>query len=820
MTQIIRSSVDTEVKRRFIDYASYVVVDRALPDIRDGLKPVQRRILTSMYDLGLYFNRSYKKSARAVGDTLGRYHPHGDTSIYDALIVMSQEWKTRYPLIDVHGNGGSIDGDPAAAMRYTETRMTRVGNSMIDGIDRTLVDYAPTFDDSDMEPTVLNTMIPAMLLNGTTGIAVGMATSVPPHHAGSIYAAIDYAIEQAMNGSDSDIEELIRIVGTPDFPTGGIITNTEEIVRGYRTGRGKVIVRGKYEIVTDKKNTRIHITEMPYQVNKAKLVAKIDDLRKEQLKDEIKAVRDESARGEILVVVELKKDANPDFVLKRLLKHTDLQTSVSMNMIALRDGRPILFTLKDAIDAFLAHVADIITRRTQRDLTKAMARLHIVEGLLIAGERLKETVQSIQDTEKDEDVVPNLQTFLGISEIQAKAISDMRLRRLSEESFKKYKEEKEQLDADITRFNDILDDTNVLLSVMRVELAEKALMLKDERRTVVQVEDAQIADRELIKEEDLIVTITQNGMIKSVPADAYEAKGRGTKGVKSAVKDEDAIAHMFSVNSRDDLLFFTNTGRCHLLEVYKLPVMNKGQNGKYVANYLNLDAASDEYIVSVIPKEYENNEQDILMATGNGTIKRLALASLSTRMRQTRVITFKENDYLVAVQLMAPGQDVVLLTANGQGLRINPDAENNGVRPMGRTASGVIGIRLKDNDFVIAMTVVDDAKDLMLVSEKGYGKRVSFENIPAKGRAGQGVIMMGLSEKTGLLSCVTIIDDEHDLMIATLNGIMSRIHADTIRAMGRSAAGVKVINLKEEDEVISISEQEREAEEDEPSETN
>ena len=813
MTQIIKSNIDQEVKSRFINYASYVIVDRALPDLRDGFKPVQRRIAYAMHELGLTHRKPYKKSARSVGDTMGKYHPHGDTSIYEAMVVLSQDWKTRYPLIDMHGNNGSIDGDPPAAMRYTESRMSRNLETMLNGINTDVVDFVPNFDDSSLEPSVLPTLVPNILLNGTTGIAVAMATSIPPHHAGSVYEALKYAINQAMEGQDSDIEEMIRIIGTPDFPTGGIITNVEDIKKGYRTGRGKVQIRGKYEVVQTKKNAQIHITELPYQVNKARLIVKIDELRKEQLKEDIREVRDESARGEILIVIDLKKDANPDFVIKRLLKHTDLQSSFSMNMVAIKDGRPMLFTLKDAIDTFLAHVADVITRRTERELRELLKRHNIVQGFLMIKDHLELVINTIKNSEKDEDIISDLMSIehFTLNEEQAKEISNMRLRRLTKESFAKYTQENADLEAGIARCRDILTDTNVLLSLMYQELESTSELFKDERRTSIQIEDNQIADRELIKEEDLIVTISQNGMIKSVPADAYEAKGRGTKGVKSSVKEDDAIAHMFSVNSRDDLLFFTNTGRCHLLEVYKLPVMNKNQNGKYPSNYLSLDG--EEYIVSVIAKEYENNEQDILMATRLGTIKRLALSSLSTRMRQTKVITFKEGDELVAVQLMAPGQDVVLLTAKGQGLRINPDAESNGVRPMGRTAAGVRGIRLKEDDFVIAMTVVDDKKDLMLVTDNGFGKRVSFENVPVKGRAGQGVIMIGLSEKTGLLSCVTIIDDEHDLMIATMNGIMSRIHASTIRAMGRSAAGVKVINLQQGDSVISISEQEREQEE-------
>lgn len=808
MSQLIQSSIAFETRSRFLTYASYVIGDRSLPDLRDGLKPVQRRILYSMYDLGLAPNHAYKKSARTVGDALGRFHPHGDTSIYDAMVNMAQDWKTRYPLVDFHGNVGSVDGDPAAAMRYTESRMSRASYSMLQNISEEVVEFVPNFDGSIKEPTVLPTLIPNALINGTTGIAVGLATSMPPHHAGSIYEAIFYTIQKTMEGEDTDIEELIKIVQAPDFPTGGYITNLDDIHRGYRTGRGRVVIRSKYHIEEDKKQRIIVVTEIPYQVNKQRLVSKIDEMRKEELREDIKEVRDESARDSMRIAIYLKKDANPDFVIRKLMKHTDLQSSVSMNMVALDEGRPVIFSLKNAIDVFLRHVADMITNRSDMELRKLNVRLHLVEGFLKVKDDLQDIIDTIRNS-ADDEVVTKLQSDHDLTEEQASALIQMRLRRLSKESFEKYQEEYEDLVANKERLTYILTDTNGLLTQMYQELEGAAELLKDDRKTEIKIENESITDRELIKEEDLIVTISQNGLIKSVPAGAYEAKGRGTKGVKSSVREDDAISHMFSVNSRDDLLFFTNTGRCHLLEVYKLPVMTKGQNGKYVANYLNLEG--DEYIVSVIPKEYGNDEQDILMATRLGTIKRLALSSLSTRMRQTRVIGFKEGDELVAVQLMHE-QDVVLLTAKGQGLRINPDAENNGVRAMGRTAAGVRGIKLKDDDYVIAMTVVDESKDLMLVTDKGYGKRVSFENIPVKGRAGMGVIMINLTEKTGVLSTVTIIDDEHDLMIATLNGIMSRIHADTIRAMGRAAAGVKVINLKGEDIVISISEQEREQE--------
>lgn len=808
MTEVIQSSIDNEVKSRFINYASYVIGDRALPDIRDGLKPVQRRVLFAMYELGLEPNKPYKKSARTVGDVLGKYHPHGDSSVYDAMVNVAQDFKTRYPLIDGHGNFGSIDGDPAAAMRYTESRMSRYGSKMTEGVDESIVDFVPNFDESMMEPSVMPTFFPNLLCNGTTGIAVGMATNIPPHHAGSIYAALKYAINAELEGNDIDIEELIKIVVAPDFPTGGIITNLSDVHKGYRTGKGRVQMRAKYEIEENKKMQSIVITEIPYRVNKATLVSQIDNLRKEDLKEEIREVRDESAREGIRVVVDLKRDANPDFVIKKLLKSTDMQSSFSINMIALQNGRPVQFNLKDAIEAFLAHVAEIVTKRTERDLVKARKRLHIVEGIVSILDIIDEVIAVIKAAKTNPEVIQGLMTNFSLSEEQAKAIAEMRLRSLSQASMDAYIEEKEQLESDIARFTDILTNTDVLLTTMHTEIDTVEQTFADKRRTeIIILENISADDRDLIKEEDLVVTISANGLIKSVLADAYQAKGRGTKGTKSQMKEDDSIRHMFSVNSRDDLLFFTNTGRCHLLEVYKLPVQNKTQNGKYMANYLNLD--SDEYVVSVIPKEYNNTTADILMATRLGTIKRLELSSLSSRMKQTKVITFKDNDELVAVQLMHD-QDIILFTAKGQGLRFNPDSDGKGVRPMGRTAAGVRGIKLKDDDYVIAMTTVEENDDLLLATTKGSGKRVAFDAFPVHSRGGQGVKAISLTDKTGPLQCAVPINDEDDLLIATVSGIMSRIHADTIRTMGRAAAGVKLIGLADQDEVISISRQDRE----------
>jgi DNA gyrase subunit A len=764
-----------------------------------------------MSELGLAPNKAYKKSARTVGDVLGKYHPHGDTSVYEAMVGMAQDFKSRYPTVNGHGNFGSIDGDPAAAMRYTESKMSNYGAKMVEGIDESIVDFVPNFDESMMEPSVLPTFFPNLLCNGTSGIAVGMATSIPPHHAGSIYNALKYAIKSELEDEEISLDELIKIVVAPDFPTGGIITNLSDVHKGYRTGRGRVQMRSRFEIEESKKMQSIVITEVPFKVNKSTLVTQIDNLRKDELKEEIREVRDESAREGIRVVVDLKRDANVDFVIKRLLKSTDMQSSFSMNMIALQGGRPVQFNLKDAIEAFLVHVAEIITRRTERDLIKARRRLHIVDGIISILDIIDEVIAVIKAAKSNPEVIEGLMTNFDLSEEQARAIAEMRLRSLSQASISAYQEEKETLESDIARFTDILTNTETLLNTMYTEVEEVEKTFEDKRRTEIRIlENISADDRELIKEEDLIVTISENGLIKSVIADSYQAKGRGTKGTKSSVKDDDRIAHMFAVNSRDDLLFFTNTGRCHLLEVYKLPVQNKTQNGKYMANYLNLE--SNEYVVSVIPKQYDNNEDDILMATRLGTIKRLELSSLSSRMKQTRVITFKENDELVAVQLMYE-QDIVLFTAQGQGLRFNPDSDGKGVRPMGRTAAGVKGIRLKGDDYVIAMTTVVADHDLLLATVKGFGKRVDFSDFPVYSRAGQGVRAINLTDKTGLLQCAVQITDENDLLIATTSGIMSRIHADTIRTMGRSAAGVKLIGLTDQDEVISVSRHEREEEE-------
>ncbi|MED1125228.1 DNA gyrase subunit A [Bacillus atrophaeus] len=813
MTQVIKQDIGEKLADSFMNYAMYVIADRALPDIRDGLKPVQRRVLYSMNNLGLVHNKAYKKSARTVGDVLGLWHPHGDSSVYEAMAGMAQGFKFRYPLVNGHGNFGSIDGDAPAAMRYTEAKMSLFGETMLRDLSKNTVEFEPNFDESAQEPTVLPTLFPNLLANGTTGIAVSMATSIPPHHAGSLYDGIKLLIRNELDGKETTIDDLIEIVQAPDFPTGAQIINLSEVHKGYRTGKGKVVLRSKYEIEELKNRQQIVITEIPYKVNKAKLVSQIDELRKTSLED-IKEVRDESDKDGIRIVVELKKDANANWIIKKLLKQTQMQDSFSMNMIALVNNQPHQFTLKEALEYFLAHAGEVIIRKTQFDLEKAQKRKHIVDGILLCLDQIDEVIATIKSSKTNANIVANLQSEFELSEEQAKSIADMRLRALSQASHEEYDEELEKLTNNINAWNDIVSDNTVLLNTMLTEIDQVSDIFKDDRKTeVVSLEPTSDEDRELIKDENLVITLTSKGIIKSVRESDYSTKGRGTKGTKAAsIKEDESIQFMIMLNSRDDLLFFTNKGRCHVIEAFRIPISAKTQVGKYVNNYINLEA--DETVVSMLARNVNSDGSDLLFVTKGGVGKRLELSSLSTTRSTTKVISFKEKDELVSVVLFEKGQEVILLTALGQGVRFNPDAEGGkGMRPMGRSAVGVNAVNLTDDDYVVSTVVVNNEEDLFLITENGTGKRTAFEQFPTLSRGTKGVRAITVNERTGVLVGATTVRDSDDLFIATKNGLVSRISVEGIRPMGRNASGVKVINLNEGDVVTSVSKNEEDGDE-------
>lgn len=802
--EIIQADLANKMGEKFLSYAFYVIQDRALPDVRDGLKPVQRRLLYDMAELGLQPNTPYKKSARTVGDTMGKYHPHGDSSIYGALVNLSQSFNMRYMLIDGHGNFGSVDGDPAAAMRYTESRLSHVGSYMLKDIKKDTVDFQPNFDETEREPIVLPSLFPNLLANGTDGIAVGMASSIPPHNVGSLNEALQFIIQKTLEGEEADIEDLIRIVQMPDFPTGGTIINLAEVQKAYRTGKGRAVIRSKYTIEEGKHGEqKIVITEIPYKVNKAKLIEKIDELRKDNKIEGIKEVNDDSDQKGLSIAVTLKKGTNSNFVVKNLLKYTDMQASFSMNHVALFERTPKQFTLKEALDEFLAHVANVILRRTQFDVNKAQARMHIIEGIIIALNDVDGVLGIIKASKNNQEAIATLSERYEMSDVQAKNIIEIKFKSLSQSSIDELYAEKDELEGKINIWNSILTDEEVLLHTMSSELNEMADKFSSERKTDYQEVDGKITDRELIKDQDLVITISEKGIIKAVDASEYQSSSRGTKGQKNAkLKEDDNVKFMFMVNSRDDLLIFTNKGRCHLLEVYKLPIMKRSQQGKYLANYISFE---DEEIVNILPKTQDDNQADLLLITRFGIGKRLELSELSSRMRSTKVITFKENDELVDVVFIEDGDEVLTLTASGQAVRFNPNAEGSkGIRPMGRAAAGVRVIKLAEDDFVIKSVVVESEKQLLLITENGYGKRVEFEEFSTLNRGAKGVRSIGLSDKTGILVDAASISDE-ELFIATVDGIVNRIKTDDIRTMGRQAAGVKVINLNENDAVLSIS---------------
>lgn len=803
--KIIKINIEDEMKTAYIDYSMSVIVSRALPDVRDGLKPVHRRVLFGMYELGVMSNRPYKKSARIVGEVLGKYHPHGDSSVYDTMVRMAQPWSLRYPLVDGQGNFGSIDGDSPAAMRYTEARLKKIAEEMLLDIDKNTVDFRLNFDDSLEEPTVLPANLPNLLINGTSGIAVGMATNMPPHNLSEVIDGIVAYIDNR----EIEIAELMQHIKAPDFPTGGYIYGYEGVRDAFLTGRGRVVMRAR-STVEDIGSGReaIIVTEIPYQINKAELIKRIAELVEEKKIEGISDIRDESDRDGMRIVFELKRDAITNVVLNNLYKYSALQTSFGVNNIALVNGRPMMLNLKDLIHYFVEHRHDVVVRRTKYELEQAEKRAHILEGLLIALDHLDAVIALIRNSNTPEDAKNGLMSNFGLSEIQAKAILDLRLQKLTGLEREGIKQEHAELMKQIEYLRSILADEGLRMNIIKGELLELKEKYGDERRSeiVYSADDLKIED--MIADETVVVTISHMGYIKRTSLDEYKVQSRGGRGSRgSATRDEDFLEHIFVATAHNYMLFFTEQGKCYWLRVFEIPEGNKTSKGRPIQNLINI--APDDKVKAYInvkdlnDEEYVNNNY-IIMCTQKGTIKKTNLESYS-RPRQNGInaINVREGDMLLEVKLTSGKDEVMLASKSGKLVRFN---ELN-VRPMGRTATGVRGINLSsDKDEVIGMiTVNDPSHTILVVSENGYGKRSEVEEYRVTNRGAKGVKTINITEKTGELIAIKNVTDEDDLMIINKSGIVLRMAIKDIRVMGRNTQGVRLINLKNNDRIAAVT---------------
>ena len=792
-------NIEDEMRTSYMDYAMSVIVGRALPDVRDGLKPVHRRVLFAMNDLGNDWNKAPKKSARIVGDVIGKYHPHGDSAVYDTMVRMAQDFSMRYPLVDGQGNFGSVDGDPPAAMRYTEVRMTRIAAEMLADIDKETVDFEPTYDDSSVEPSVLPSKIPNLLVNGSSGIAVGMATNIPPHNLVEVVAALQELIEDP----DVELSRLIELVRGPDFPTAGIIYGASPIVEAYRTGRGILQVRARCDTETDPRTgrERIVVTEIPYQVNKSRLLERIAQLVNEKRVEGISDLRDESDRTGMRIVIELKRDAVPDVVLNTLYKHTPLQESFGVILLALVDGRPRLLDLKSLLVAFLEHRREIVTRATAFDLRKAEARLHILDGLAIALDNLDAVIELIRAAKDAATAREQLCARFDLSEIQAQAILDMRLQRLTGLERDKIRDEHAETVRRIARLREILGDEREVMKLISEELGELADTYGDERRTQIVATTTDITIEDMIVEEDMVVTISHEGYIKRNPVTLYRKQGRGGRGKTGAgTKGDDFIAHMFVASTHDYLLFFTNKGRVYWKKVFEIPAAGRAARGKAMVNLLTL--APGENVTAYLPVSSFDDGIDVFFATARGVVKKTALADYS-RPRASGIIAINlaDGDELIGVRLTDGQRQIALATRGGMLVRFDADE----VRRMGRSAGGVRGVTLADDDRVVAMEVVKPGATLLTVSTGGMGKRSPIDDYRLIKRGGRGVKTMNLTERTGHVAGVLQIErDADEVMIVTSEGKLIRMAMDRVGVMGRNTQGVRLVRLDgEAGEVVS-----------------
>ena len=796
--KIVERDIEKEMRTAYIDYAMSVIVSRALPDVRDGLKPVHRRILYAMHEDGITSDKPYRKCANTVGSVLGRYHPHGDSSVYDAMVRMAQDFSMRYMLIDGHGNFGSVDGDGAAAMRYTEARMSKISEFMLTDIEKNTVDFMPNYDDRLQEPTVLPARIPALLINGSSGIAVGMATNIPPHNLTEVINGIIKIIDE----DEVTDDDLMSVIKGPDFPTEGIILGIEGIKQAYKTGKGKITLRAETEIEEMTGNRqRIIVSSLPYQVNKANLIKNISDLSKEKKIEGISECRDESDRKDkVRVVIELKRDANPQVVLNQLFKHTQMQTTFGIIMLALVNGEPKILTLRQTLDCYIAHRKDVILRRTQFELDKALARAHILEGLKIALDYIDEVIQIIRSSY--DDAKERLMERFGLSDIQAQAILDMRLKTLSGLQREKIEEEYKQLMELIEHLRAILNSEKLVFDIIKEELTEIKNKLGDERKTKIVAQEGEIDIEDLIKEEQIVVALTHFGYIKRMPIDTYKSQRRGGKGITGiATREEDFVKQIFTAVTHDTILFFTNKGKLYKLRGYEIPEAGRTAKGTAIVNLLSLDPG--EKVSAVIPIQNFADGKYLLMATKNGLIKKTALREYdSSKKTGLQGITLKEDDELIGVRLTDGEDNVVLVTRNGMCITF----DEKEVRPIGRVSQGVIGIRLDDGDEVIGMeSVISGGKaTLLAITENGFGKRTELDEYRVQLRGGKGVVTYKITPKTGKLVGVRIATDEDDVMLITDTGTIIRLKVNEVSVLGRSTQGVTLMRTSDGGKVVSI----------------
>lgn len=813
--RIIPINIEDQMKSAYIDYSMSVIVSRALPDARDGMKPVHRRVLYGMLDLGVTSGKPYKKSARIVGDVLGKYHPHGDSSVYDTMVRMAQDWSLRYPLVDGQGNYGSIDGDPPAAMRYTEARLKKIAEEMLSDINKDTVDFQNNFDDSLQEPTVLPTRIPNLLVNGASGIAVGMATNMAPHNLSEV---IDGTVA-FIDNRDIEVSELMQYIKGPDFPTGALIYGYAGVQDAFNTGRGRIVMRAKAEIETSSSGKeQIIVTEIPYQVNKANMIERTAELVNEKKLEGISAIRDESDRSGMRIVYDIKRDANANVVLNNLFKYTALQTSFSVNNIALVKGRPQLLNLKDMIHEFVEHRHDVIVRRTRYELAEAEKRAHILEGYLIALDHLDEVIRLIRNSETPEDARVGLMDKFGLSDLQARAILDMTLRRLTGLERDKIKEEYAELMKTIDYLKSVLEDESLRMKIIKDELLEIKEKYGDERRSQIvhSAEDMRMED--FIDDEEIVITISHNSYVKRTPLSEYKRQGRGGRGsIGTNTREEDFTEHIITASAHNYMLLFTEAGRCFWLRAFEIPEGSRTSRGRALQNIINVpkEEKIKAYILVKNLKDQEYLENNfIIMCTKKGTIKKTSLEAYSRpRANGINAININEGDQLIEACLTTGSSEIVMALRSGRAIRFNEST----VRPMGRTATGVRGITLaSETDEVIGMISVNDSETTVLVvSEKGYGKRTDIEDYRVTNRGGKGVKTINVTEKTGELVAIKGVTDAEDLMIINKSGIVIRIAVEELRVMGRATQGVRLINLKDNDEIASITKVDREEESDE-----
>lgn len=816
-TRLEQTEIYSEMKKSYIDYAMSVIVGRALPDVRDGLKPVHRRIIYGMGHLGVTPDKPHKKSARIVGEVMGKYHPHGDRSIYDAMVRLAQDFSTRYMLVDGHGNFGSVDGDSAAAMRYTEARMTPFALEMLRDIDKETVDFRDNFDGEEKEPVVIPSRFPNLLVNGSNGIAVGMATSIPPHNLKEVIDATIKVIDEP----DCDIEELIKIVKGPDFPTGAQILGKAGMKEAYRTGNGKVKVRSCCEIEeTDRGKSQIVITEIPYMVNKARLIEKMADLVKEKKVEGVSAIRDESNREGIRIVVELKRDANPQITLNRFYKHTQLQDSFSMIMLALVDGKPEVLTLKRFLEEYVKFQKEVVTRRTKFDLAKAEARAHILEGLRIALDNIDAVIKTIRESYSN--AKENLMENFGLSDIQAQAILDMRLARLQGLEREKIENEYNELMKKIAYYKSLLADEVLLMGVIKDELTEIRDKYGDERRTQIVRDEGEFDEEDLVEEENVTITFTHLGYIKRVPADTYKAQKRGGKGITGVTtRDNDFVKDLVMTSTHDNLMFFTNTGKAHKIKAYEIPEATRTARGTPAINFLNL--LQRERITAVIPVKEFSEDKYLIAITKNGLIKKTALNEFDTKRTTGLIaINLKDEDELIAIKQSTGSNNIIIVTKKGKCISFS----EKDVRPMGRIASGVRAIKLDKDDEVVSMELVEPEQQLMVVTENGFGKRTPVEEYKIQVRGGKGLLTYDKAKfsKTGALIGAMVVDESDEILMINSDGIIIRIRASEVSILGRATQGVKIMKVDEGSKIVAIAkairDDEEEAEESSASTSN